>query len=652
MRKKNQILLIVTFLMAAFAANAQNWEQIFKECASDRAANDNFGFSVAIDGDYAIVGAYQEDEDTLGEATLNNAGSAYIYKNEAGTWVQMQKIVASDRSSVDNFGYSVAISGDYVIVGAYQEDNDAVGANTMSNSGSAYIFKNIAGEWTEMQKIVASDRNTDDYFGASVGISGAYVIVGAYQEDENASGDQTFSNSGSAYIFHNVSDTWTQTQKIVASDRGAVDYFAYSVSISGDYAIAGAYSEDENASGGATLSNPGSAYIFKNNSGTWSQMQKIVASDRGAEDFFGYSVAISGANVIVGAYQEDQNATGGATLSNSGSAYIFKNNAGTWAQSQKIIASDRGLGDQFGFNVSISGDYAIVGASLEDEDANGANNLFNAGSAYIYKGTAGSWVQEQKVVASDRAGSDLFGSAVAISNSCFIVGAYQEDHDVVGGGNLSNPGSAYIFRKGVDINVKQNTTNIADAGSFSFGEVPFGENSGVITFTIENIGGSNLILSGSPQIAVSGTNAADFIIDQTLVVSPVLPFSSTTFTITFTPLASGSRSAVISIANNDVDENPYNFTVLGTYLPNADVKSLSSLNISIYPNPTSGIVNFDFSDNTIQQIKISDLAGKTIFNKSNPQQKESIDLSGFATGVYFINVQTDDQTFSVKMMKQ
>ncbi len=564
--KKFLLLSVLISSFFAFTANAQTWTQVIKSCASDRAASDLYGISVAISGDYAIVGAYNEDHDVAGTNTLINPGSAYILQNVAGTWTQVQKIVASDRSGGDLFGYSVSINGDYAIVGAYNEDQDATGANTLSNAGSAYIFQNIAGTWTEVQKIVASDRNTDDFFGCSVSISGDMAIIGAYQEDENASGGATLSNPGSAYVFQNNAGTWTQMQKIVSSDRSAVDNFGYSVAISGNYAIVGAYSEDENASGGGTLTDPGSAYIFLNTAGTWAQVQKIVASDRAVSDYFGYSVAISGDYAIVGAYQEDEDASGANTLTNAGSAYIFVNNAGTWSQAQKIVNSDRAAGDQFGCNVSISGDYAIIGANLEDEDAAGANTFNTAGSAYIIKNTAGTWTQSQKIVANDRANGDLFGTAVGISGTSIIAGAYQEDHDATGGGTFaSSAGSVYFFGPaGAEINLKQNATNIANGGSFDIGNVVAGDNSGAFTFTIENTGSADLNLSGTPKIEISGTDAAYFSIDQSSVTSPVLAAGSTSFTITFNPTAVVTYSAQISIANDDTDENPYVFTITGT----------------------------------------------------------------------------------------
>ncbi|MTI37974.1 FG-GAP repeat protein, partial [Fulvivirga lutimaris] len=350
----------------------QNWDEVIKGVASDRAANDNFGYSVSISGDYAIVGAYLESEDASGGNNIASAGSAYIFKKDEGgidNWGQVQKIVASDRGSGDRFGYSVSISGDYAIVGAYSESEDALGGNNAIAAGSAYLFKKDEGgidNWGQVQKIVASDRGSGDRFGYSVSISGDYAIVGAYSEDEDALGGNNAPSAGSAYIFKNINGNWTEVQKIVASDRGSGDRFGYSVSISGDYAIVGAYSESEDALGGNNAIAAGSAYLFKKDEGgidNWGQVQKIVASDRGSGDNFGYSVSISGDYAIVGAYFEDEDALGGNNASGAGSAYIFKKDeTDNWGQVQKIVASDRAKLDNFGFSVSISGDYAIVGA--------------------------------------------------------------------------------------------------------------------------------------------------------------------------------------------------------------------------------------------------------------------------------------------------
>jgi len=209
------------------------------------------------------------------------------YNTQAQTWLETQKAVASDRAADDGFGASVSISGNYAIVGAHSEDHDTIGGNTMTDAGSAYILeRNGSGNWSQVQKIVASDRAADDRFGASVSISGNYAIVGAHSEDHDTMGGNTMTDAGSAYIFERDSTgKWNQLQKIVASDRAVVDNFGNSVSISDNYAIVGAYREDEDTAGGNTLGAAGSAYVFeRDGSGNWNQVQKITATDRAVGD--------------------------------------------------------------------------------------------------------------------------------------------------------------------------------------------------------------------------------------------------------------------------------------------------------------------------------------------------------------------------------
>jgi len=438
--------LFYLLLLLPFLGFGQDWEQAQKIVASDRGFNDHFGYSVAIDGDYAIVGASYNKLDQNGENSLNSAGAAYIFKKEGNVWTQQQKIVAPQRGDSDFFGASVAISGDYVIVGAFQEDEDANEENTISGAGSAYIFKRDGGNWALQQKIAAPVRGISDFFGYTVAIDGDYVVVGAYQEDEDINEENTLNQAGSAYIFRRDGDNWIQQQKIVSSDRAAFDNFGKSVAVDGEYIVVTATAEDEDANGENTLSNAGSAYIFKKDGSSWVQQQKIVASDRNAADGFGKSVAIDGENIVVTAVGEDEDENGENSLNGAGSAYIFKRSGDVWAQQQKIVASDRDTSDSFGYSVSIDGNYIVVGANLEDDDINGENTLNNAGSAYIFKRSGDTWTQQQKITASDRGENDNFGFYVAVYGNYVLIGAYNESEDENGENTVTTAGSAYIFQ--------------------------------------------------------------------------------------------------------------------------------------------------------------------------------------------------------------
>ena len=374
------------------------------------------------------------------------SGSAYIFRRTGeNTWDTGTKILASDAAQGDVFGYSVAIDGSYAIAGAYGNDDGG------SASGSAYIYNltrppqhllevagpmritdglsNVCdfslvggtGEWDTGTKIVATDPAPVDYFGYSVAISGDYAIVGVERDDDGGSG------SGSAYIFRRTdTNTWDAGTKIVATDAAQADYFGRSVAISGEYAIVGAYLDDD---GGPQS---GSAYIFRRTgTNTWGEQYKIVATDDAPGDIFGTSVAIDGDYAIVGAYG---NTDGGY---DSGSAYIFRRTGtNTWDAGTKIIATDAAVYDKFGWSVAISGDYAIVGAYANTDAGT------NSGSAYIFRRTGtNTWDTGTKIVASDLAARDYFGWSVAISGDYAIVGAHKDDD----GGTDS--GSAYIFRR-------------------------------------------------------------------------------------------------------------------------------------------------------------------------------------------------------------
>jgi hypothetical protein len=329
-----------------FKRDGTSWIQQAKLIASDGADSDSFGCSVSISGDLAIVGAEGDDDNGSG------SGSAYIFKWNGTSWVEQQKLLASDGAAYDYFGWSVSISGDLAIVGAYGDDDNG------SLSGSAYIFKWDGTSWVEQAKLLPSDGAAYDYFGWSVSISGDLAIVGAFYDDANGV------DSGSAYIFKWDETNWVEQQKLLASDGAKGDEFGISVSISGDLAIAGAYGNDANGS------NSGSAYIFKWNGTGWIQQTKLLASDGVADDLFGYSVSISGDLAIAGAYGDDDNG------SLSGSAYIFKWDGTSWVEQQKLLASDGAAEDYFGYSVSISGDLAIAGAYLDGDNGNFSGSAY------------------------------------------------------------------------------------------------------------------------------------------------------------------------------------------------------------------------------------------------------------------------------------
>ncbi len=457
-----KLLISALILLISFNLFAQTYTEVFKTIAFDRDTDDRLGYSVDIDGNFAIVGCYGDDFGPLDP----NMGSAYIFeKTGLEDWTFVQKINNSDQDDYDRFGWSVSINGNMAVIGAYLEDEDSSDENTLSKAGSAYIFqRGEDGVWTEMQKIVASDRAVDDEFGWSVDIYENTVIVGAHHEGHDVSGGAYEFHAGSAYIFDLGEDgLWTQTQKIVGSDRAddhvypegrpdeedLSDLFGGSVAIWGNYIVVGSHNHDYGPDGVETgyLWNQGCAYVFEKTDGIWTEVEKIQSSIRKAWDRFGYAVDIDSNIVVVGVYSEDESEFEGASLMNAGAAYIFERNlSGDWLQIQKLDASDRSTGDHFGRDIAISGNYLVIGAEQEDLNFEGEETLSNAGAAYIFeKDGVGVWSEIQKITASDRQSLDLMGESVGISEHSIIVGAWQQDFGTEGMDYIEDAGAAYIF---------------------------------------------------------------------------------------------------------------------------------------------------------------------------------------------------------------
>ena len=389
--------------------------------SSDAAAGDEFGGSVSISGDVALIGAQFDDDN--GDAS----GSAYVFRRIGTAWIQEAKLTASDGAVGDHFGFSVSISGDVALIGAQFDDDNG------DASGSAYVFRRIGTAWIQEAKLTASDGAAFDEFGSSVSISGEVAVVGA-SKDGNT-GPFNFDGSGSAYVFRRIGTSWIEEAKLTASDGTGGDLFGSSVSINGDVALIGA---DQAGPFGST--GPGSAYVFVKPPGGWvnmTQTAKLTASDGVASEQFGSSVSISGDVLVVGAIG------GNGIVPVSGSAYVYRWNGSVWVQQAKLTASDGAGGDRFGVSVSISGEAAVVGAS-RDDDACPGDPLCNSGSAYVFVKPPAGWVsfmtETAKLTALGGAVDDWFGFSVAIDGATAVVGARFDDHEAGG-----NAGSAFIF---------------------------------------------------------------------------------------------------------------------------------------------------------------------------------------------------------------
>jgi hypothetical protein len=393
---------MATLVLAQDPAAAQ--QELLKLLPADGAKGDCFGVSVACSGNFAIAGAYGDNENG------SESGSAYVF--DAVTGQQLRRLLPSDGAAGDWFGISVAIDGNRAVIGAqYDEDGGTL-------AGSAYVFDVTSGQ--QHFKLLSSDGAADDKFGWSVAVSGDRAIIGVPYDDDNGS------DSGSAYVFDLT--TGQQIRKLLPSDGSAGDQFGRSVSISGNTAAAGAPYDKVSAY------YFGAAYVFDVSMGQ--QLFKVQPpwSPSNANPNFGGSVAVSGNLLIGGALNDHTLATG------AGAAYIF--DVTTGLQLFQLLCSDGAFSDFFGHSVAIDGDLAVVGAYLDDDLGT------SSGSACVFDLTTGQ--QLLKFLPSDGAGGDLFGSAVSISGDLAVVGAFRNDDQGMDSGSayvfsVVQPGTAYCF---------------------------------------------------------------------------------------------------------------------------------------------------------------------------------------------------------------
>lgn len=329
-------LLLIIFSLPNLNLLALSTVENQKIAVSSDIEDANFGFSVAIDGNTAIVSSVNDEF-----STNHSAGVVYIFVQDAdGNWTRQAELSPTDNISNDFFGWSVAISGNTAIVGSkLNDDNDG-------DSGVAHVFtRDVDGNWTKEATLTADDGAAFDNFGISVAISGGTAVIGSYLDDSRGQ------NSGSAYVFTRSNGRWRQQQKLTALDGAADDYFGYSVALSGNTLLVGSFLDDDRGV------QSGSAYVFSRVGSTWAHQAKLVASDGAAGDLFGRSTALSDGRAVIGSYGDDDNG------SNSGSAYVFTyNGAGNWTEQAKLLADDGGSNNNFGKAVAIDESTIVVGS--------------------------------------------------------------------------------------------------------------------------------------------------------------------------------------------------------------------------------------------------------------------------------------------------
>lgn len=394
-------MLLAAASVATTPSSASAQCELTKLTAPDAGTSDEFGTTVDVDGDIIVVGAPHAD------TFITNEGAAYVFYRNAGgadNWGFVKKISASDGLPGEGFANSVGISGDVIVVGCALDDD-----SPHSNSGSAYVFHRNAGgadNWGQVKRLTAPSAASNNLFGQSVAVAGDAILVGAHG---------TSANTGAAHAFgrnQGGSDNWGYQAALDPIDGGPGAQFGWSVDADQTYAIVSAHKQ--NGGGNAR----GAAYIFERDAGgtdAWGRVAKLTAFDADDFDNFGYDVAIQNRRVVVGSpFDDDEGAA-------SGSVYVYDPGVGdVWNFVAKRTASDGSSDDQYGLAVGVHGDDAIAGAHYVGNGV-GAAYLLNAD-----EGGSNLWGEVDKLVASDATGGINYGWDVRLHGSTAAVGARYE----------------------------------------------------------------------------------------------------------------------------------------------------------------------------------------------------------------------------------
>ena len=398
MKKVTRALLLAVAVGIMAGTASADYVQRQKLIANDAGAGDQFGFAVAINGSTMVVGS-RHDTTTAG----SNAGSAYVYVFTNGTWTQQAKLTAADGAAADEFGYSVGISENTIVVGAFHANAP------LSNGGAAYVFVRSGTTWTFQQKLTAADGTADDEFGNAVAITGEVIVAGAHHADLPGN-----SSAGAAYVFLRGGTVWSQTQRLSPTAGVTLgNIFGDSVAIGANKIIVGASGDNTPFTGA------GAVYVFvETGSATYGFQQKLTIPGGSNGDQFGFSVAFDGSTVVGGAKEYTPIGQQPAY----GAAYVFTFDGVSWSQQQRLVASDGTQFDRFGWSVAVSGDTIAVGAHDDDTPAN-----VDTGSAYVFKRSGTVWAQQPRLNSLDPANGDRFGGSVAFSGTGVLaVGAPEK----------------------------------------------------------------------------------------------------------------------------------------------------------------------------------------------------------------------------------
>jgi len=606
-----------------FRKNGTAWIEEQKLVASDPNLDDNFGVSVDIFDDVAIIGA------NLDDASGANRGAAYIFRYNGTSWVQEQKLIASDAEDGDQFGTSVAIYDTIAVIGSYGDDDGG------SNTGSVYVYYYDGTGWNPVQKLNGTFPAQDDFFGYTVDIYKDRIAAGAYLDDDNGI------NSGSVYIFSYDGSVWGIEQKLIPSNGSAGDAFGFSISLKDTLCAIGAYGKN-----GAAIAT-GAVYVFKRNGTTWTQQQMLTAPDAGQDDWLGFACTIDGKTLVGGAFHDDDLGL------ESGAFYIWRYDGASWIYEFKKSASDGNTTDEFGLAVSIY-DLDIICGSPKNDD-----NGSNSGSVYIYPLCTYTPLQE---ICLSTVNSNFTENLLIWQKpvTTFIDSFYIYRNNGFGESRIASlPYSSVSDYIDNSVNLvsdvyeyRMTTENICN------NESPFGQTHKIIHLN------STIIAPGQAQL--TWTNAQGFSFPYYRI------WRDTTGTGAYQLLAA-TLNTQFSYTDNALPQTTnvnYYIEVLksssctsGTYTKSNSISNssnpytnsvnefISHYSFSLFPNPANEEVQLILNNPVSDEItlQISDLQGRIIYSQNKKGNRFTVSLNNFDAGIYFVSI-TDGTNRAVQRL--